>query len=363
MAWYDTIFVIINLDTKQPTPSQWYAALRAYIDKIELMCLDLVDVSATHRGLCPKLDGNPNHFLRSDGEQAAPPGSGGVGGATGSADGEIIVADGTGGDTIKGSGILISQSVENNNTTVPTGAAVQDALDALPVAGDVVGPASSTDNALARFDGPGGKTLQNSLMTVDDNGTANIPAAQKYKVGGADVFNTPKRTIILHGSGGKASTTDGNDSFSTVETSTNKILVNGSKFIASTSDKYHQWETPMPDNWDLGTIKAVPWIYTDSTDASDHTIIFGLQCVAIRNGDNADTAWGTAQESTITVASSIAGKEVAGAETTAITPGGTAAKGCKLRFRTYRKGADTHTGDVILTQWALEIGTNNFSDE
>lgn len=36
------------------------------------------------------------------------------------------------------------------------------------------GAASSTDNALARFDGTGGKTLQNSSVTVDDNGNFTI---------------------------------------------------------------------------------------------------------------------------------------------------------------------------------------------
>lgn len=55
--------------------------------------------------------------------------------------------------------------------------------------GDVVGPGSATDNAIARFDGATGKLLQNSAPSIDDNGTlsfvagdtgfasANIPAA------------------------------------------------------------------------------------------------------------------------------------------------------------------------------------------
>lgn len=42
-------------------------------------------------------------------------------------------------------------------------------------AGDVVGPASSTDNAVARFNGTGGKLLQNSPVTIDDSG--NIATA------------------------------------------------------------------------------------------------------------------------------------------------------------------------------------------
>jgi hypothetical protein len=36
--------------------------------------------------------------------------------------------------------------------------------------GDVVGPASATDNAIARFDGTTGKLVQNSLVAVDDSG-------------------------------------------------------------------------------------------------------------------------------------------------------------------------------------------------
>jgi hypothetical protein len=36
--------------------------------------------------------------------------------------------------------------------------------------GDVDGPASSTDNAVARFDGTTGKLIQNSLVTVSDTG-------------------------------------------------------------------------------------------------------------------------------------------------------------------------------------------------
>lgn len=41
--------------------------------------------------------------------------------------------------------------------------------------GDVTGPGSSTDNAIARFDGTGGLTLQNSGVTIDDSDNVIIP--------------------------------------------------------------------------------------------------------------------------------------------------------------------------------------------
>lgn len=42
--------------------------------------------------------------------------------------------------------------------------------------GDVVGPASATDNAVARFDTTTGKLIQNSTVTIDDNGNTNLNA-------------------------------------------------------------------------------------------------------------------------------------------------------------------------------------------
>lgn len=41
--------------------------------------------------------------------------------------------------------------------------------------GDVVGPGSATDNAIARFDSTTGKLIQNSAVTVDDTGAITFP--------------------------------------------------------------------------------------------------------------------------------------------------------------------------------------------
>jgi hypothetical protein len=45
-----------------------------------------------------------------------------------------------------------------------------DKLEASDIAGKVTGAASSTDNAIARFDGITGKVIQDSGITIDDNG-------------------------------------------------------------------------------------------------------------------------------------------------------------------------------------------------
>ena len=56
--------------------------------------------------------------------------------------------------------------------------------------GDVTGPASSTDNALARFDGATGKIIQNSNATLDDSGQLNVAA-------GADISGTTTMDVAI----------------------------------------------------------------------------------------------------------------------------------------------------------------------
>lgn len=44
--------------------------------------------------------------------------------------------------------------------------------------GDVNGPGSSTDNALVRWDGAGGDTIQNSAITIDDSDNVAMPDSE-----------------------------------------------------------------------------------------------------------------------------------------------------------------------------------------
>jgi len=65
---------------------------------------------------------------------------------------------------------------------------------ALPTGGgDVTGPGSSTDNALARFDGATGKLLQDGQITENDDGDVTI--AGTLAVNDADGITAPKATV------------------------------------------------------------------------------------------------------------------------------------------------------------------------
>ena len=67
--------------------------------------------------------------------------------------------------------------------------------------GDVVGPASSTDNAIARFDGTTGKLIQNSTVTISDAGGISTTIASGGNVAGLtitqnDTTNNPRGILI-----------------------------------------------------------------------------------------------------------------------------------------------------------------------
>lgn len=69
--------------------------------------------------------------------------------------------------------------------------------------GNVSGPASSTDNAVARFDGAGGKTLQNSVVTVSDAGAVagvRHPAAA-HTLGSGITLTTALSGSSFHNTG------------------------------------------------------------------------------------------------------------------------------------------------------------------
>jgi len=81
--------------------------------------------------------------------------------------------------TSGGFGVKIVGAGPTTGITVLTGTQVMvvwNGTDFVVTAtGDIVGPASSTDNAITRFDSTTGKLVQNSLVTVADDGAITAP--------------------------------------------------------------------------------------------------------------------------------------------------------------------------------------------
>lgn len=76
--------------------------------------------------------------------------------------GNVAAWAGTDGTELADTGVAIAD--------LATETYVDDAIALLPVGGDVVGPADSADNEIARYHGTGGKTIQRSAPQIADDG-------------------------------------------------------------------------------------------------------------------------------------------------------------------------------------------------
>lgn len=83
-------------------------------------------------------------------------------------------------------------NVDNtSDANKPISTATQTALDL-----KVTGPASATDNAIARFDLATGKLIQNSLSFIDDTGKITVPTTVTAAgTTGAQTINKPSGTV------------------------------------------------------------------------------------------------------------------------------------------------------------------------
>ncbi len=82
--------------------------------------------------------------------------------------------------------------------TIGSGLNITDTTITATSSGDVIGPASATDNAIVRFNLTTGKLIQNSNVTIDDNGAMQMPNNQWFSFkdyAGTGSINAFKGTI------------------------------------------------------------------------------------------------------------------------------------------------------------------------
>ena len=107
----------------------------------------------------------------------------------------IGVSSGTGAVTITNSGVTSIVAGSNISISGATGAVTISATG-IPT-GNVVGPASATDNAIVRFDGTTGKLIQNSTVTIADT-TGNITTNGDIAVNGGDITTTQTTASVFN---------------------------------------------------------------------------------------------------------------------------------------------------------------------
>jgi len=136
-----------------------------------------------------------------------------------------VTAGGTGQSSFTNGQLLIGNTTGNTLTkatlTAGTGISITNGAGAITITnsspslgGDVVGPASATDNAIARFDTTTGKLIQNSVVTIGDTGAATgfttlsastsvtTPIVQASNSAGLALKNAGGTTQMSVGAGG-----------------------------------------------------------------------------------------------------------------------------------------------------------------
>jgi len=175
---------------------------------------------------------------------------------------------------------------------VPTWAAEQ-------FQGDVVGPASATDNALARYDGTSGKLIQNSAITLSDAGALQNVNEIKFDttptgvVGGQGSlsWNSSEGTLDLVMRGGNTTQHIGEEVFYTARNATGSTINKATPVYASgvTAGSKRIEISPMIAN---GTIDELRFVGLASENISNGVNGFVTDFGYIRNIDTSGAPYG-----------------------------------------------------------------------
>lgn len=102
--------------------------------------------------------------------------------------GDLIVGDGTGGPSIESVGT-------NGQVLTADSTATRGVTWSVNAGGDVTGPGSATDNAVARFDLTTGKIIQNSGVIIDNSN--NVTGVVDFTSTGDTVFTPSSNQVLL----------------------------------------------------------------------------------------------------------------------------------------------------------------------
>lgn len=151
----------------------------------------------------------------------------------------------------------------------------------------------------------------------------------------------------------RPSATGGCASLALVATASNQPDISSLDFDSTTAE-YAQFWIRMPKSWDEGTITA-SFMWSHASTTTNFGVRWGIQAVAISDGDTMAAAYGTAQE--VTDTGGTTNTLYKSAVTSAITIAGSPAAEDLVAFRVYRDPANA--GDTMAVDARL-MGVNVF---
>src|SRR5574343_398490 len=290
--------------------------------------------------------------------------------------GSLIVGDGVGAPTtlaVGGDGlVLVADSAQPEGIKWAS----------IAGAGDVVGPASSVDNTLVRFDSTTGKLIQGSTVVLDDSGNFTSVTSITIANTGLKVFDTNashtlsivpasdltgKRTLsIITGDSNRSLTISGTADISGTNTGDQTITLTGDVTGSGTSSFAATIANDAVTYAKIQNVSATDKVLGRSTAGAGD--IEEIACTAAGRAliDDADA---TAQRSTLGLGSiatqnsngvSITGGTITGITDLAIADGGTGASSASVAFNNL--SPLTTKGDIVVSTGAtntrLGVGSN-----
>ncbi|KAA0573328.1 hypothetical protein FZ983_30405 [Azospirillum sp. B21] len=165
-------------------------------------------------------------------------------------------------------------------------------------------------------------------------------------------------TIWLPATGMIGRTTSG-PVYNATETSTNKVMVAGYDYDPNTA-QYGQFAIAMPKSWDRGTVSA-QFVWTAASGSG--AVVWGIQGLAVGDGDALDAAFGMAV--TVTDALLSANQAHLTSATSAMTIAGSPAALDTVILQVYRDaaaGGDTLSASARLIGVRLYLTINAQTD-
>jgi hypothetical protein len=183
--------------------------------------------------------------------------------------------------------------------------------------------------------------------------SATMLATQQSIKAYVDAEVTGKYTIFVPAGAMRPTVSNGCAALTDVETTAGRPDMQVLDFDA-TSDEHAQFQVAFPKSWNEGTVTFQVWWTSTATDTDG--VAWGLQGVAVSDGDTIDVAYGTAIVVTDDAQSTAEDMYVT-AESSAVTIAGTPAADDMCFFRFFR---DVSDGNDDMTEDARLIGIKLF---
>lgn len=196
-----------------------------------------------------------------------------------------------------------------------------------------------------------------NVFNLYASGTIDLAAGRNITVAGVN----PRKTITLSAAGGWPTALQG------ATTATKAEVSNGLNYWASgfqpSGSNHQQWNVPMPDGYDGGTMTCS--FYLTATSTPSHTGgCFGIRGVAINDSSLLTTTFG-ASSTEVCVSHNWAANTQRVSSSTVLTIGNTPTGASNIWFDVFRNtdnASDTATNTLQLLNAECDYGTATYSD-